>query len=125
MVSTLAERRELYHSRKEDGCCPRCGKKVKKSGSVFCVDCLGFYREYTEEHKQETNAKRTLLYVAKLENKICPRCGVKLRKSYAKKLCRNCLDKAKGYSAVKKKKQSTLKSVKKTVKPAAAKTPKI
>jgi uncharacterized Zn finger protein (UPF0148 family) len=113
MVTNLAERRGLYHSRKENGCCPRCGNKLKKSSSVFCDNCLDFYREYTEEHKEETNAKRKLLYAAKLENKICPRCGVKLRKNYAKKLCQKCLDKAKGYSAKKKKKQSTLKVIKK------------
>jgi hypothetical protein len=126
MATNLAERRELYRSRKENGCCPRCGNKIKKSSSVFCDNCLDFYREYTEEHKEQTNANRKILYAEKIENGLCPRCGVKLKNNYAKKFCQNCLDKAKVYSDVKKQKnsKSAAPSIKKPAKPSAVAKPR-
>jgi hypothetical protein len=40
------KRRERYAERKENGRCPRCGKKMRSQKHTLCKDCLDQAKEY-------------------------------------------------------------------------------
>jgi hypothetical protein len=40
------KRRKKYASRKTDGKCPRCGKKLRSKKFLLCKSCLEKAREY-------------------------------------------------------------------------------
>jgi tRNA(Ile2) C34 agmatinyltransferase TiaS len=42
------KRREKYAERKENGRCPRCGKKLRSLKRTLCKDCLERAREYNQ-----------------------------------------------------------------------------
>ena len=42
------KRRERYADRKEEGRCPRCGKKLRSLKLTLCKDCLGKARVYNQ-----------------------------------------------------------------------------
>jgi tRNA(Ile2) C34 agmatinyltransferase TiaS len=42
------KRRERYAERKENGRCPRCGKKLRSRKSILCKDCLEKARDYNQ-----------------------------------------------------------------------------
>jgi flagellar biosynthesis/type III secretory pathway protein FliH len=43
------KRRERYAKRKESGCCPRCGKKLRSLKLSLCKSCLEKAREYNQQ----------------------------------------------------------------------------
>ena len=40
------KRREKYAERKDSGCCPRCGKKLRSAKRSLCKTCLEKAKEY-------------------------------------------------------------------------------
>ena len=42
------KRRERYALRKENGRCPRCGKKQRSQKRILCKDCLEMARIYNQ-----------------------------------------------------------------------------
>ena len=42
------KRRERYAERKENGRCPRCGKKLRSLKRTLCKNCLEKAREYSQ-----------------------------------------------------------------------------
>ena len=42
------KRRERYADRKDSGCCPRCGKKLRSAKHNLCKACLEKAREYNQ-----------------------------------------------------------------------------
>ena len=42
------KRREKYAERKENGRCPRCGKKLRSLKHTLCKDCLEMARQYNK-----------------------------------------------------------------------------
>jgi len=80
------KRKELYQERKEQGLCPRCGKKNKKSQFVNCADCRAYYRGHST-----SSSEQKARYQARLKNNLCPRCGRKHGKNYKNKLCQLCI----------------------------------
>lgn len=99
MPSTPSERRNIYIKRKKSGCCPRCGRKVKKSSKfTFCDDCRSFFRDYFNGVSDEINKARKARYNKRKKNNQCPRCGKALGKKYPKTICQQCLDKQYKYN---------------------------
>jgi len=42
-----------YHKRAQQGLCPCCGGKVKKSSPYkFCEECREYYRNYQKENSE-------------------------------------------------------------------------
>lgn len=88
------ERRRIYLERKEGGCCPRCGIKLKKSvKTIYCEDCKNYFSKYNAEHTETINEKRRNRHEERKSLKRCPRCGRYLGKKYSKILCVSCLEK--------------------------------
>jgi len=105
MPVMASERRVIYLQRKKNGCCPRCGNKVKKSSRfIFCDDCRAFFRGYNQEISESINRDRRTKYNERKQNSQCPRCGVKLAKKYTKTICPECLEKQYEYNYGKKRK---------------------
>jgi Zn finger protein HypA/HybF involved in hydrogenase expression len=105
MLVESARKKEVYHGRREQGNCPRCGIKVKKSSKyIMCEDCRLFFREYTKKHKESINETRKALYDARKEKRKCPRCGISLGKKYKKTICPECLEKQYKYNTGKERK---------------------
>jgi uncharacterized Zn finger protein (UPF0148 family) len=103
MPAKASERRTIYLQRKELKLCPRCGKKVKKSGKfIYCDDCREFFRTYNNENSESIQKTRKSKYDLRIKNGQCPRCGKKLGKKYGKKICSSCLDKQYKYNTGKK-----------------------
>ena len=112
MPTEAKERRKTYLERKESGCCPRCGIKMKKSSKfTYCEDCRSFFRDYNKDNSENINNTRKALYEERKENGCCPRCGKKLGKKYKKTICSECLEKQYEYNN-RKNKASKKKSVK-------------
>jgi NMD protein affecting ribosome stability and mRNA decay len=89
---------ENYHQRLEQGLCPRCAGKVKKSSPYkYCDDCRTYFREYGTTITEKVRATRNRIYAQRKKHHQCPRCGKQLGKKYPKKLCPDCLAKAKQY----------------------------
>jgi len=42
------KRRERYAARKENSCCPRCGKKLRSVKFALCKNCLEKARDYNQ-----------------------------------------------------------------------------
>ena len=42
------KRREKYADRKDNGCCPRCGKKLRSLKFTLCKICLETARDYNQ-----------------------------------------------------------------------------
>ncbi|MCL2094461.1 MAG: hypothetical protein FWH12_09765 [Treponema sp.] len=42
------KRRERYADRKDEGRCPRCGKKLRSFKKILCKACLERAREYAQ-----------------------------------------------------------------------------
>ena len=42
------KRRERYADRKEEGRCPRCGKKMRSAKRTLCKQCLEKAKEYNQ-----------------------------------------------------------------------------
>jgi len=42
------KRRDRYAERKDSGCCPRCGKKLRSAKFTLCKDCLEKARDYNQ-----------------------------------------------------------------------------
>jgi uncharacterized Zn finger protein (UPF0148 family) len=94
-----SERRIIYLQRKEQGCCPRCGNKVRKNSRyIFCEDCRAFFRNYNKEISENLNEIRKARYDERKENRQCPRCGKYLGKKYGKIICLKCLEKQYKYN---------------------------
>jgi len=103
MPTNSVEKRTVYLQRKEQGCCPRCGKKVRKNSKyIYCEDCRAFFRNYNSEMSESLNETRKARYDERKENKQCPRCGKKLGKKYTKTICETCLEKQYAYNYGKK-----------------------
>jgi len=103
MATEPKERRKIYLERKESGCCPRCGVKVKKSSKfIYCEDCRGFFRNYNKEHSEDINETRKTLYEQRKENGCCPRCAKRLGKRYKNIICSECLEQQYEYNNRKK-----------------------
>jgi threonine synthase len=95
MPAENSERKVQYHQRLEQGLCPRCGGKVKKSSPYkYCEDCRSYYRVYGNAISETVKAKRNKKYALRKKNHQCPRCGKKLGKNYSKTMCQSCLSKA-------------------------------
>jgi Zn finger protein HypA/HybF involved in hydrogenase expression len=128
MPSTSAGRRKLYIQRKKNGCCPRCGQKVRKNSKFsFCDDCRSFFRSYFSEISDRINIARKARYDKRKKNSQCPRCGKPLDKRYSKIICKKCLDKQYeyNYGAKRKKKPNSVKKDKAVRKPTSVSKPKI
>jgi ssDNA-binding Zn-finger/Zn-ribbon topoisomerase 1 len=94
MATTNSVRRTVYSKRREDGFCPRCGKKKRKTEKfIYCTECREYFRNYNSEFSDSQNEKRNTRYSLRKENGQCPRCGKTLGKRYTKTLCKTCLDK--------------------------------
>jgi len=99
MPLIASERRVVYLKRKKSGCCPRCGRKKKKSDKFsYCEDCREFYRSYNQQISKTVNKQRKAKYKERKKNKQCPRCGKKLNKTYKKIICPVCLEKQYNYN---------------------------
>ena len=99
MPTKTAERRVVYLQRKKQGCCPRCGKKMRKNSKfIYCDDCRLFFRNYNKEISETLNKVRKDRYDERKENRQCPRCGKRLGKKYTKIICVTCLDKQYQYN---------------------------
>lgn len=42
------KRRERYALRKDEGRCPRCGKKLRSAKRTLCKNCLEMARDYNQ-----------------------------------------------------------------------------
>ena len=112
MATPNKERRKLYLERKEQGLCPRCGKKKKKTEKYsYCDECRGFYRDYSSEKTIELNEIKRTRYEQRKENRQCPRCGKKHGIRYTKVMCKNCLEKSKSYVVSDETKQARKKAI--------------
>jgi ssDNA-binding Zn-finger/Zn-ribbon topoisomerase 1 len=95
MSAETSERKEQYHQRLEQGLCPRCGGKVKKTSPYkYCEDCRSYYRAYGNAISEKVKAIRNKKYAQRKKKHQCPRCGKQLGKRYTKILCPACLTKA-------------------------------
>jgi ribosomal protein L37AE/L43A len=103
MPMDKSERRVLYINRKDQGYCPRCGKKRRKGSKfTYCEDCREFFRSYNEKNSKSVNKVRKTRYNQRIKNKQCPRCGKSLGKKYKNKICAKCLEKQYNYNYRKK-----------------------
>jgi ribosomal protein L37AE/L43A len=92
MPNKTNERKEQYHQRVEQGLCPRCGGKVKKSSPFkYCDDCRSYYRDYGNTISEKVRAIRNKKYALRKKKHQCPRCGKQLGKRYTKIMCPACL----------------------------------
>jgi len=99
MASKVTKRRVIYLQRKEQGYCPRCGKKTRKNSKyTYCDGCRAFFRNYNESISKTLNKIRKARYDERKENGQCPRCGKKLGKKYNNIICLSCLDKQYKYN---------------------------
>jgi len=95
MPTNNKERRLIYKERKNQGFCPRCGQKKRKSDkNSYCEDCREYFRDYNYENADIINQARQDLYHQRKKNNQCPRCGKKIDSRYENIICRNCLAKA-------------------------------
>jgi NMD protein affecting ribosome stability and mRNA decay len=98
MPAENTERKKQYRQRLEQGLCPRCGTKVKKSSPFkYCEDCRSYYREYSNAISEKVKKARNKKYALRKKNHQCPRCGKQLGKKYTKIMCPACLTKSKQY----------------------------
>jgi len=103
MPTKTSDKRTVYLQRKAEGCCPRCGKKLKKNSRfIYCDDCRAFFRNYNSGISESLNETRKERYAERKENHLCPRCGIKLGKKYTKTICETCLEKQYTYNYGKK-----------------------
>jgi uncharacterized paraquat-inducible protein A len=94
-----SERRITYLKRKKSGCCPRCGKKLRKNYKYsYCEDCRDFFRNYNEGMSKKINKIRKTRYNQRKKNNQCPRCGKSLGKRYKNIICVECLEKQYKYN---------------------------
>jgi hypothetical protein len=94
MAVKISARKKLYIERKANGCCPRCGKKLKaRIKTIYCDDCKTYFVKYNEKNAESINEARRGRYVQRKEARKCPRCGKSLSKGYKKILCARCLGK--------------------------------
>jgi hypothetical protein len=92
MPVKTSKRRIVYRKRKESGCCPRCGVKVRKNSKfIYCEDCRAFFRNYNNSISEELSRTRKARYDERKENNQCPRCGKNLGKKYKRTICLSCL----------------------------------
>lgn len=70
----------FYRKRKENGLCPRCGKKLDREGH-YCLECLVKHREQKREDREFYK-----------EHGICPCCG-KEKLFGDERQCINCREK--------------------------------
>jgi predicted amidophosphoribosyltransferase len=93
------KRRVIYLQRKEKGCCPRCGKKLRKSYKFsYCEECRDFFRDYYSGISKSVNKIRKARYDQRKRKKQCPRCGKALGKNYKNTICAKCLGKQYKYN---------------------------
>ena len=97
MSNNNQQKKLLYHERKNQGLCPRCGIRIKDHNYINCEDCRQHYRLYLT-HKDIQKK----LYQKRIANRHCPKCNKKLSKNHIYKLCNQCLQKIKEYKAWKK-----------------------
>lgn len=98
--------KELYHWRKENGICVKCGNKKAVNG-VACLDCKEedalrqqrLYAEMSEEEKAQLRAKKReslrRLRKKRKESGLCYACGKPVYKNYSR--CYECYLKTKKY----------------------------
>jgi len=99
MPTGSSERKAIYSKRKKQGCCPRCGKKMRKNSKFsYCDDCRSFFRDYNHKISKSLNKLRKARYNERKENDQCPRCGKALGKKYKKTICPTCLEKQYKYN---------------------------
>ena len=99
MPTKPSKKKTVYLERKEHGCCPRCGKKMRKNSKfIFCEDCRAYFRSYNEKISGELNEQRKMRYDLRKTEKRCPRCGKSLGKRYKNIMCQTCLDKQYKYN---------------------------
>jgi hypothetical protein len=91
MLTYNDKRRERYQERKENGCCPRCGKQLNNFKYISCLACRRHYAMYSSKNFPELNILRQKRYRMRIANKQCPRCGVKHSKGFKRKLCIRCV----------------------------------
>jgi len=94
MPSDKKDRRRTYRERKEQGNCPRCGRKKRKAEkTIYCEDCRAYFRDYVADNSEVISSSRQAIYNERKANGQCPCCGKKLGVRYNKIICRKCLDK--------------------------------
>jgi Zn finger protein HypA/HybF involved in hydrogenase expression len=99
MPSQASERRRRYHERKENGYCPRCGKRLsRKVKTIYCDECKSYFSRYNGENSETINETRRNTYTKRKRTKKCPRCGKVLDRGYKKTLCVECLEKQYEYN---------------------------
>lgn len=98
MDTVNKERRKAYLERKEEGLCPRCGRKKRKSEKfIYCDACREYHRNAHQKVASRQNKKKRTEYEERKNNRQCPRCGKILGKKYKNTTCRECLDKQYDY----------------------------
>lgn len=80
MKSQKERSEEFYRKRKENGLCPRCGKKLDREGH-YCTECCAKIREYHRKNKEFFR-----------KNGLCPVCG-KIKLMGDEKQCIDCREK--------------------------------
>ncbi|MDR0441960.1 MAG: hypothetical protein LBH44_00975 [Treponema sp.] len=99
MPTKVAKKRIIYRQRKGEGCCPRCGKKQKKSSKfIYCDACRAFFRNYNRKISESINEIRKEKYERRKDAGQCPRCGKSLGKKYGNTICKKCLEKQYQYN---------------------------
>jgi len=103
MPAKKTEKQIVYLQRKKNGCCPRCGVKVRKNSKfIYCEDCRAFFRDYNNRISDTLHTVRKARYDERKENNQCPRCGKSLGKKYKRTICLSCLEKQYEYNYGKK-----------------------
>jgi len=99
MAVKKSNRQIVYQQKKERGCCPRCGNKLRKNYKFsYCEDCRNYFRNYNKESAETISAMRRSRYEQRKQNNQCPRCGKSLGKRYKKIICAECLEKQHKYN---------------------------
>lgn len=82
-----------YNTRKQNGLCPKCGAKKKKSYKFsFCENCRRYFREFQIKVSDKRNKTVRERYKLRKAQHKCTKCGIDLDKNYKKAKCPSCLE---------------------------------
>lgn len=88
--------KRIYHFRKQNGLCVKCGEKLDRKGTR-CKTCADYDNEYSKRYYYDKGKyKKEETYNHRKKYNMCPRCGK--RHTYTDEqfiLCNECREKEK------------------------------
>lgn len=89
LVQSASSHRKMYHERKEQGLCVRCGKREPIDGRTKCTICTAQKRKYEQEERQRKGI--VIPRNERVAYGLCYTCGNPLDRDG--RICISCTDK--------------------------------